>query len=707
MIRYNIQSLLFICVILNVNFSCNMKINPPTAEKISKKLIKHSDIRIDNYYWLNERENKKVINYLNEENSYTSEKLKSTNKLQKNLFEEMKNRIKKDDSSVPYFYNEYWYIKKFEKGKDYPIYTRKHKSLDNNEEVLIDVNILAKNHSYYNLGGISISPDNKKLAYSSDTLSRRLYTIRFLNIETGKLYNEKILNTTGSLVWANDNKTVFYSKKDESTLRVDKIFKHKLNSDAKSDQLIYEEKDESFSVGVSKSKSEKFLFINSRSTLTSEVRYTDASNPDRKFKVFSKREEGHEYSISHFNDSFFIITNKDDAKNFKLMKTSLNYNDEKKWVDVIKHRKEVLLEGIEIFNDFLVVVERDSGLIKMNIKKWDNSDDYYLPIDGETYSLSPGTNIDFNSKILRYSFSSLNTPSSVVDFDMETKSFEIKKKQEVLGNDFDEENYITERKWAKSHDGTDVAISIIRHKKTKLNQDTPLLLYGYGSYGITLDPYFSSVRLSLLDRGFVYAIAHIRGSEYLGRDWYEDGKLLNKRNTFLDFIYCAKYLINEEYTSEEHIYAMGGSAGGLLMGAVLNLEPMLFNGVISAVPFVDVMTTMLDESIPLTTLEYDEWGNPNNKDYYDYMLSYSPYDNIINGTYTNILVTTGLHDSQVQYWEPAKWVAKLRDYNSSNSTILLHTNMETGHSGASGRFEALKEVAMEYAFLIGLEKNMF
>ena len=343
----------------------------------------------------------------------------------------------------------------------------------------------------------------------------------------------------------------------------------------------------------------------------------------------------------------------------------------------------------------------------MNIKKWDNSDDYYLPINGETYSLSPGTNIDFNSKKLRYSFSSLNTPSSVIDFDMETKSFEIKKKQEVLGNSFDEENYITERKWVQSHDGKEVAISIIRHKKTMLNQDTPLLLYGYGSYGITLDPYFSSVRLSLLDRGFVYAIAHIRGSEYLGRDWYEDGKLLNKKNTFLDFIYCAKYLINEEYTSEKHIYAMGGSAGGLLMGAVLNLEPMLFNGVISAVPFVDVMTTMLDESIPLTTLEYDEWGNPNNKDYYDYMLSYSPYDNVINGNYTNILVTTGLHDSQVQYWEPAKWVAKLRDYNSSNSTILLHTNMETGHSGASGRFEALKEVAMEYAFLIGLEKNMF
>ena len=705
--RHNIQSLLFICFLLTLNLSCNMKINPPEAEKIPKKLKKHFDTRVDDYYWLNERENPKVIQYLNDENNYTDIRLKPTKKLQKELFNEMKNRIKKDDSSVPYFYNEYWYIKKYIKGKDYPIYTRKHKSIDNKEEVLIDVNILAKDHSFYNLGGISISPDNKKLAYSSDTLSRRLYTINFLDLETGKLYDEKIKNTTGSLVWANDNKTVFYSKKEEVTLRVDKIFKHELGADPTNDQLVFEEKDESFSVGISKSKSERFLFINSRSTLTSEVRYLDANNPTGKFKIFNKRVEGHEYSISHFQNNFFIITNKDNSKNFKLMKTSLNYNDEKKWVDVIEHRNEVLLEGIEIFNDFLVVVERDSGLVKMNIKKWDNSDDYYLPINGETYSLSPGTNIDFNSKKLRYSFSSLNTPSSVIDFDMETKSFEIKKKQEVLGNSFDEENYITERKWVQSHDGKEVAISIIRHKKTMLNQDTPLLLYGYGSYGITLDPYFSSVRLSLLDRGFVYAIAHIRGSEYLGRDWYEDGKLLNKKNTFLDFIYCAKYLINEEYTSEEHIYAMGGSAGGLLMGAVLNLEPMLFNGVISAVPFVDVMTTMLDESIPLTTLEYDEWGNPNNKDYYDYMLSYSPYDNIINGTYTNILVTTGLHDSQVQYWEPAKWVAKLRDYNSSNSTILLHTNMETGHSGASGRFEALKEVAMEYAFLIGLEKNMF
>ena len=389
------------------------------------------------------------------------------------------------------------------------------------------------------------------------------------------------------------------------------------------------------------------------------------------------------------------------------MKSSLNKTNEENWENVIDHRKNVLLEGIEIFNDYLVVVERDSGLVKMNIKRWDNSDDYYLPINGETYSISPGTNIDFKSKKLRYNFSSLNTPSSIIDFDMELKSIEVKKKQEVIDSKFDESNYVTERLWAKSHDDTKVAISIIRHKDTDLNQNTPLLLYGYGSYGITLDPYFSSVRLSLLDRGFVYAIAHIRGSEYMGRDWYEDGKLLKKKNTFLDFIYVAKHLIKNNYTSSKHIYAMGGSAGGLLMGAVLNLEPELFNGVIAAVPFVDVMTTMLDESIPLTTLEYDEWGNPNEKEYYDYMLSYSPYDNIQNKNYTNLLVTTGLHDSQVQYWEPAKWVAKLRDYNESENIILLHTNMETGHSGASGRFEALKEVAMEYAFLIGLEKDIF
>ena len=707
MSRYNIQSLLFICFSLITNVACKMEISSPSADKIPQELIKHLDTRIDNYYWLNDKENPKVIDYLNKENNYTNNKLEPTEKLQKELFNEMKARIKEDDSSVPYFYNDYWYVKKFKKGKDYPIYTRRYKSLENKEEILIDVNKLAKGHSFYNLGGISVSPDNKKLAYSVDTISRRLYTTYFLNIETGKLYSEKIDNTTGSLTWANDNKTVFYSKKDLTTLRVNKIYKHKLETDPKSDELIYEEKDESFSVGVSKSKSEEFLFLNSRSTLTSELRFLNANNPDGEFKIFNKKTSGHEYSVSHFKDNFYIITNKDNAKNFKLMKSSLNMTNEKSWENVIEHRKNVLLEGIEIFNDFLVVVERDSGLVKMNIKKWGKSDNYYLPIDGETYSLSPGTNIDFKSKKLRYSYSSLNTPTSIIDFHMENKSFEIKKKQEVIDDKFDESNYITERLWAKSHDNTKVAISIIRHKNTELNQSTPLLLYGYGSYGITLDPYFSSVRLSLLDRGFVYAVAHIRGSEYLGRDWYEDGKLLNKKNTFLDFIYSANHLIKNNYTSSEHIYAMGGSAGGLLMGAVLNLEPELFKGIIAAVPFVDVMTTMLDESIPLTTLEYDEWGNPNNEEYYDYMLSYSPYDNVQNKNYTNLLVTTGLHDSQVQYWEPAKWVAKLREYNKSENIILLHTNMETGHSGASGRFEPLKEVAMEYAFLIGLEKNIF
>ena len=707
MSRYNIQSLLFICFSLIANVACKMEMSSPSADKIPQELIKHLDTRIDNYYWLNDKENPKVIDYLNKENNYTNNKLEPTEKLQKELFNEMKARIKEDDSSVPYFYNDYWYVKKFKKGKDYPIYTRRYKSLESKEEILVDVNKLAKGHSFYNLGGISVSPDNKKLAYSVDTISRRLYTTYFLNIETGKLYSEKIDNTTGSLTWANDNKTVFYSKKDLTTLRVNKIYKHKLETDPKSDELIYEEKDESFSVGVSKSKSEEFLFLNSRSTLTSELRFLNANNPDGEFKIFNKKTSGHEYSVSHFKDNFYIITNKDNAKNFKLMKSSLNMTNEKSWENVIEHRKNVLLEGIEIFNDFLVVVERDSGLVKMNIKKWGKSDNYYLPIDGETYSLSPGTNIDFKSKKLRYSYSSLNTPTSIIDFHMENKSFEIKKKQEVIDDKFDESNYITERLWAKSHDNTKVAISIIRHKNTELNQSTPLLLYGYGSYGITLDPYFSSVRLSLLDRGFVYAVAHIRGSEYLGRDWYEDGKLLNKKNTFLDFIYSANHLIKNNYTSSEHIYAMGGSAGGLLMGAVLNLEPELFKGIIAAVPFVDVMTTMLDESIPLTTLEYDEWGNPNNEEYYDYMLSYSPYDNVQNKNYTNLLVTTGLHDSQVQYWEPAKWVAKLREYNKSDNIILLHTNMETGHSGASGRFEALKEVAMEYAFLIGLEKNIF
>ena len=683
-----------------------MNLEAPSAKKIKKELVAHNDVRVDNYFWLNNKNDENVINYLNTENKYTKQVLKKTEDLQKELFGEMKSRIKKDDMSVPYFFNEYWYIKRFEKGKDYPIYTRKYKSLKNEEEILIDVNKLAKKYKYYNIGGLSISPNNKILAFSFDTLSRRLYSIKFLNLESRKYYKETIQNTTGSITWANDNKTVFYSKKEDITLRVNKIFRHEINSESKKDILVYEEKDDEFSTGISKTKSQDYLIIYSRSTLSSEIRYLNSNKPKEKFKLFLKREDNHEYSISHFSDNFYIMTNSKNSKNFRIMKCSINNTSFSIWEEIVPHRDDVLIEDIELFNEYFVIVERHKGLLKIRIKNWNKKNDYYLPMNGETYSASLGTNLDFNTQKLRYNLSSLINPSSVIEFDMKTELKKVLKNQEVIDKNFDPDNYVSKRIWAKSHDGIKIPISIVKRKETVLQKDTPLLLYGYGSYGITIDPYFSTTRLSLLDRGFVYAIAHIRGSEYLGRDWYENGKLLNKKNTFLDFIYSAKHLINKQYSSSKNLYAMGGSAGGLLMGAVINMEPELFNGVIASVPFVDVMTTMLDDSIPLTTLEYDEWGNPNEIEYYKYMLSYSPYDNVNKLNYPNLMITTGLHDSQVQYWEPAKWIAKLRDYNKSKNHLLLHTNMDTGHGGASGRFNALKEIAMEYAFLIGLQNDI-
>ena len=683
-----------------------MNLEAPSAKKIKKELVAHNDVRVDNYFWLNNKNDENVINYLNTENKYTKQVLKKTEDLQKELFGEMKSRIKKDDMSVPYFFNEYWYIKRFEKGKDYPIYTRKYKSLENEEEILIDVNKLAKKYKYYNIGGLSISPNNKILAFSFDTLSRRLYSIKFLNLESRKYYKETIQNTTGSITWANDNKTVFYSKKEDITLRVNKIFRHEINSESKKDILVYEEKDDEFSTGISKTKSQDYLIIYSRSTLSSEIRYLNSNKPKEKFKLFLKREDNHEYSISHFSDNFYIMTNSKNSKNFRIMKCSINNTSFSNWEEIVPHRDDVLIEDIELFNEYFVIVERHKGLLKIRIKNWNKKNDYYLPMNGETYSASLGTNLDFNTQKLRYNLSSLINPSSVIEFDMKTELKKVLKNQEVIDKNFDPGNYFSERIWAKSHDGIKIPISIVKRKETVVQKDTPLLLYGYGSYGITIDPYFSTTRLSLLDRGFVYAIAHIRGSEYLGRDWYENGKLLNKKNTFLDFIYSAKHLINKQYSSSKNLYAMGGSAGGLLMGAVINMEPELFNGVIASVPFVDVMTTMLDDSIPLTTLEYDEWGNPNEIEYYKYMLSYSPYDNVNKLNYPNLMITTGLHDSQVQYWEPAKWIAKLRDYNKSKNHLLLHTNMDTGHGGASGRFNALKEIAMEYAFLIGLQNDI-
>tara|TARA_A100001388_G_scaffold277450_1_gene268689 strand:+ start:1398 stop:3446 length:2049 start_codon:yes stop_codon:yes gene_type:complete len=681
-----------------------MKSNKPQIKKIEKKLSIHDDVRIDNYYWLNRRDSKEVIDHLNAENLYSNEVLKNTNDLKDNLFEEMKSRIKEDDSSVPYFYNDYWYIKKFKKGKEFPIYTRKFKQLSNKEEIILDVNLLAKDHEYFSIGSLSISPNNKILAYSCDVKSRRLYTIHFVNLLDNKNVGNKIADTSGSITWAKDNKTIFYVKKDPQTLRLNKIYKHNLESNNK-DVLVFEEKDEEFSCIISRTKSEKYIVINSHSTLTTECRFIDSSRPDSDFKIFNPREKGHEYSIEHYNDNFFIITNKD-AKNFKIMKCPILETTFNNWEAFIDHRPDFLIEDLEIFSDYYVIAERNMGLLKLNVNSWENNESYIIPFDNETYTAYMGINLDFNSNKLRYHFSSLNTPSSVIEYNFISKKNNILKVQEVIDDNFNSKNYITERVWAKSHDNIEIPISIVRHKNTIKSSETPLLLYAYGSYGHTVDPYFSSVRLSLLDRGFIFAIAHIRGGEYLGREWYDNGKLLKKKNTFFDFIECGKFLINKKYTSKKHLYAMGGSAGGLLMGVIVNLEPTLFKGVIAAVPFVDVVTTMLDDSIPLTTLEYNEWGNPNDKDYYSYIKSYSPYDNISEKNYPYILATTGYHDSQVQYWEPAKWVAKLRDHNNSENPILLHTNMDTGHGGASGRFKILKEVAMEYAFLIGIEKQL-
>lgn len=680
-----------------------MEIQPPIAERIPKELKIHGDVRIDDYYWLNQRENPKVISYLNAENDYYHAMTSHTNKFQEDLFEEMKSRIKEDDESVPYKKNGYYYITKYETGKQYPVYTRKKGSLDAKEEIIVDVNELAVGHEYFALTGLNVNQSNKLAAFGVDTVSRRQYDIQFKNLETGELYPEIIKNTTGSTAWANDNRTVFYARKDPLTLRSDKIYKHVLGTGVDEDVLIFEEKDEAFWTFAYKSKSKRFIIIGSYSTLSTEYRYLDANDPDGEFVIIHPREKNLEYSIAHYGPDFYILTNRDNALNFKLMKAPIGHTSKEYWEEVIPHREDTLLEDISIFKDFLVLEERHNGLNKIRIRKWDGSDDYHLPFEEETYSASVYNNPEFDTNIIRYSYNSLTTPNSVIDFNVDDRSKEIKKEQEVLGGTFDKENYASERVWANTRDGKQVAVSLVYHKKTKIDENTPLLLYGYGSYGSIVSDRFSSVRLSLLDRGFIYAIAHIRGGEYLGRSWYDDGKMFHKMNTFYDFIDAAKHLIAHKYTSAKHLYAEGGSAGGLLVGAVINLCPEIFNGIIAAVPFVDVVTTMLDESIPLTTGEFDEWGNPKQKESYDYMMSYSPYDNVKQHEYPHMLVTTGLHDSQVQYFEPAKWVAKLRLNKTDRNQLLLYTNMDTGHGGASGRFDALKEVTRDYCFLFDLE----
>lgn len=676
----------------------------PIAPKKPQLLETHGHQRQDPYYWMNDRENPEVIRYLQAENDYLKEKLKPTESFQQSLFEEMKGRIKEEDQSVPYFKSGYHWFVRYEKGQEYPIYCRKLGSMEAEEEVILNVNTLAQGKSYYQVGGTSTTPNQKILAFAADEVGRRIYTIYFKNLENGEIFEESIPEITGNFVWAADNQTLFYSKQDPDTLRSYRIFKHILGSPVAQDVLVYEETDEEFSCVVHKTKSEKYILIHSESTISSEVRFIDAQIPDSDFTLLQKRIPNLEYAADHYGDDFYIRTN-DQAQNFKLVKAPISTPGKENWVDVIPHRPDVLLEDFDLFSSYLVTQERSQGLTQIQIKPWEG-EGHKLQFDDETYTAWISTNPEFETDWLRFGYNSLTTPSSVVDYHMLSREKTLLKQQEVVGG-YDPGEFHSERIWAKAHDDTLVPISLVYKKAlfTK-NGKNPLLLYSYGSYGYSMDAYFSSNRLSLLNRGFVFAIAHIRGGEDMGRHWYEEGKMLKKKNTFTDFISCAEHLIAQNYTSPPHLYAMGGSAGGLLMGAVINMKPELFKGVIANVPFVDVVTTMLDESIPLTTGEFQEWGNPKHQEYYEYMLSYSPYDNVEAKEYPNLLVTSGLHDSQVQYWEPTKWVAKLRDLKTDSNLLLLYTNMEAGHGGASGRFNALKELALEYAFLLMLEGKL-
>ena len=700
---YPIALLLLMSCNNNQKSQMEEKYSPPVCKKNPKTLTIHGDTRTDNYYWLNQREKPEVIEYLEAENTFTNSILKETENTQKELYNQMRSRIKEDDQSVPFYFNGYYYSTKYKKGAEHPIHTRKVALESNEEEILLDGNKMAVGFDYFDLGDFEVSKNNAILAYSYDTLSRRMYDIRFKDLETGELFNEIIKNTTGSMEWANDNKSVFYTQQDPKTLRSNKIFKHILGTNPNQDQLIFEEKDETFSCGIYKTKSQKFLMISSSSTLTDEVRYISADNPSQTPILFQERTRGLEYKVYHFQDKFFIQTNLA-ANNFCLMECAANSTNKENWKMVIPNRADTLIEYIEIFENHLLVCERSKGLMNFRIINSITKSEHYIEFPEESYVAYSTANYQFDTQELRFWYNSLVTPGTTFQYNMDTKERIILKQRQVLG-DFNAENYTSSRLWATSRDGVKIPISIVHKKGLTLNGKNPLLQYAYGSYGYSMEPNFSSNRLSLLDSGFIFAIAHIRGGEEMGRNWYEDGKLLKKKNTFTDFIDCSAFLIKEGYTNSNQLYGMGGSAGGLLMGAIYNMRPDLYNGLIAAVPFVDVVTTMLDEDIPLTTGEYDEWGNPNDSVYYHYMLSYSPYDNVEAKDYTNLLVTTGLHDSQVQYWEPAKWVAKLRELKTDNNLVLLKTNMSAGHGGSSGRFEYLKEVALEYAFLLMLENK--
>ena len=673
---------------------------PPHAKKVPHELTTHGHTRVDPYYWLREREDSEVIAYLEAENAYMEAEMAEYKDLEKKLFEETKARIKQDDASVPVHNDGYWYYTRFEEGQQYPLYCRSTNRNQADEQVILNVNKLAEGHEFCSVRGNRVSTDRNLLAFGVDFVGRRKYTVRVKDLTTGELLPDELVDVTGNMAWANDNKTLFYTRQDPETLRSYRVYRHTLGTDPAEDVLVYEEEDETFRCGVSKTRSKRFIVIGSSQTLSDEYRYLDANNPQGEFKLVQPRQRNLEYSVAHLGDHFYIRTNLN-AENFRLVKAPVATPGVENWEEVIPHRSDVYLEGATLFDNFLVTEEREAGLTHIRVRPWDADESFDLDFGEPTYSAGVSQNPEMNTTKLRYSYTSMTTPSSVYEFDMGTRERALLKETPVLGG-FDKTNYVTERHWVTARDGVKVPISLVYRKGTQIDGSTPCLLYGYGSYGSSMDASFSSDRLNLVDRGFVYAIAHIRGGQEMGRHWYEDGKLFNKKNTFTDFIDAGEYLIKEKYADPQRIFARGGSAGGLLIGAVINMRPDLFTGVVADVPFVDVVTTMLDDSIPLTTNEYDEWGNPNEKDYYEYMLSYSPYDNVQAKDYPHMLVTTGLHDSQVQYWEPAKWVARLRELKTDDHLLLLKTNMSAGHGGASGRFSRLEEIAFRHAFLLRL-----
>lgn len=714
------QTFLFICLTV-ILFSCNntdpMKkeaynwpkgVAAPVAEKHPFSMTAHGDTRVDDYYWMNAyfkktADSSKAVAYLEAENKYLDTMMSGYRGFRDKLYEEMKGRIKENDASVPFLDNGYWYYDRYEEGKQYAISCRKKGGLDAAEEILHDANKAAEGTTYYAATGMVVTNDNQWMAIGEDKLSRRLYTLRIKNLATGQYLPEAIPNTEGgNYVWAADNKTLFYIRKDITTLLGYQVWRHVAGTDPAKDVKVFEEKDNRHYISLGRTKSRKYVVIVSElSEQESELLILDADQPNAAFKVFQPRVMGLVYDIDHYNDKFYIRTNLD-APNFRLMECPLDKTSKENWTEVIPHRKDVYLSGASVFAGHLVLTERKDALTQVRIINQKDKSEHYLQFDEPVYVASLTNNPEYNTNNLRFSYASMITPSSVYDYNMDTKEKTLKKQQEIPGG-YNKTDYVTERAWATARDGVKVPVSIVYKKGLKKDGSNPLLLYAYGSYGYTSDPNFGRNQLSLLNRGFVYVIAHIRGGQEMGRQWYEDGKMMHKKNTFNDFIDCAEFLIKEKYTSKEHLYAMGGSAGGLLMGAVTNMRPDLWHGVIAGVPYVDVITTMSDASIPLTTGEYLEWGNPAIKEEYFYMKSYSPMDNVEKKDYPNMLVTTGLHDSQVQYFEPAKWVAKMRAMKTDKNVLLLYTNMNAGHGGASGRFEYLKMVALQYAFLFALE----